>query len=207
MGRSTDFRSVVSQGEALKSIDPRIINRSIAQSADWISICLVNFNSTPFTAPLSTHKTQQAAAFLGASPLRAPANAAAAARPFQRLAGKTLKPTLIINHSSEETLDKAQKEALILDASKIVAKTLGKPESYVMVGLNEATMSFGGKVGPTAFAYIASIGRIGPETNPEAASELTALISERLSIPKNRIFIQFMDSSGANFAWQGNTFG
>lgn len=77
-----------------------------------------------------------------------------------------------------------------------------------MVGLNsEAAMCFGGKVGPAAFAYIASIGRIGPETNPEAAAQLTALLSQRLSIPKNRIFIQFMDSSGANFAWQGKTFG
>lgn len=88
-------------------------------------------------------------AFLGGTPLRtgaAPATAKRAGNPFQRQS-VVLQPTLIINHSSDAALDKAAKEALILEASKIVAKTLGKPESYVMTSLSEGTMSFGGKIG------------------------------------------------------------
>ncbi len=216
---------------------------------------------------------KQVAAFLqggGASPLRATKKAS----PFQRQS-VVLKPTLIINHSSAESLDKEKKEALILEASKIVAKTLGKPESYVMCSLTESTMSFGGKIGvrrnslacvssaqslchgidcsrrplpshhtpqPTVFLYLTSIGHIGSDTNPcvgwqahaclddavstglpvlnpclsihhqsivdrEAAKALTDLVTEKLSIPKNRVFIQFVDSAAANFGWQGNTFG
>lgn len=181
----------------------------------------------------------QAAAFLGATtPLRT-ATLTKKSNPFQRQS-VVLKPTLIINHSSGESMDQAKKEALILEASQIVAKTLGKPESYVLVSLTEATMSFGGKVGPTAFLYLVrddfrlrlsgvgndaihplthplalhrkhpkqtSIGHIGSDTNPEAAKALTELVSANLNIPKNRIFIQFVDSAAANFGWQGNTFG
>lgn len=51
------------------------------------------------------------------------------------------------------------------------------------------------------------IGHIGSDTNPEAAKLLTGLVSEKLGIPKNRVFIQFVDSSPTNFGWQGNTFG
>jgi hypothetical protein len=60
---------------------------------------------------------------------------------------------------------------------------------------------------PTAFLYLTSIGHIGSDTNPDAAKALTDLVHEKLQIPKNRIFIQFVDSSAANFGWQGNTFG
>lgn len=51
-----------------------------------------------------------------------------------------------------------------------------------------------------------SIGHIGSDTNPEAAKQLTDLVSSKLNIPKNRIFIQFVDSAASNFGWQGNTF-
>lgn len=106
-----------------------------------------------------------ASAFLGATPLRTGAAAATtkkAANPFQRRS-LVLQPTLIINHSAEAPLEKPEKEALILEASKIVAKTLGKPESYVMCSLTEATMSFGGKIGVRCVRSITGVdSRCGP---------------------------------------------
>ena len=80
----------------------------------------------------------QAAAFLGAVPTRQGATAAKKPSLFKR-SSVILKPTLIINHSGNDLPEKEQ-EAVILEASKIVAKELGKPESYVLVSLNKATM-------------------------------------------------------------------
>ena len=88
-------------------------------------------------------------------------------------------PTLLIQ--SSQALDATARDALLRDCSRAVAATLGKPESYVMVSLKHADgMIFGGSTDPCAFCHLASIGKIGPETNPKMSKVISELLQKHL---------------------------
>ena len=88
-------------------------------------------------------------------------------------------PTLLIQ--SSQALDAAARESLLRDCSKAVASTLGKPEQYVMVSFkNVDGMIFGGSTDPAAFCHLASIGKIGPETNPKMSKVIAELLQKHL---------------------------
>ena len=60
---------------------------------------------------------------------------------------------------TNQSLDDAQQQQLLNDASKLVASELGKPENYVMVAIEpQAPMSFAGSTDPTAYLELKSIG-------------------------------------------------
>ena len=58
-------------------------------------------------------------------------------------------PALILN--SNVKLEDAASKLLIAELSKTIAKVMGKPEAYVLVGYQHSTMIFGGVDQPCAF--------------------------------------------------------
>src|SRR3954466_16124114 len=91
--------------------------------------------------------------------------------------------------------------------SKIVAETIGKPEKYVMVAINSASILMSAKPGDAAFVDVRSIGALGEAVNRQLSHKICTLLKQSLSIPPDRVYLNFTDVPGANWGWNGNTFG
>ena len=113
-------------------------------------------------------------------------------------------PMLLIQTNTEIARDAA--DALLKEASRLVAETLGKPERYVMVAIEDKTpMSFAGDTAPLAYLELKSIGLLESQTEGASAA-LCGLIGERLEIPADRIYIEFADAPRKMWGWNGGTF-
>lgn len=107
---------------------------------------------------------------------------------------------------TNQSLDQAQQQQLLSDASQLVASELGKPENYVMVAIEPPVpMSFAGNTEPTAYLELKSIGL--PESKTAGlSSALCGLIEKITGIKKDRVYIEFADAPRAMWGWNGGTF-
>lgn len=107
---------------------------------------------------------------------------------------------------TNQSLDHAQQQQLLGDASQLVASELGKPENYVMVAIEPPVpMSFAGNTEPTAYLELKSIGL--PETKTAGLSlALCTLVENATGISKDRVYIEFADAPRAMWGWNGGTF-
>ena len=95
--------------------------------------------------------------------------------------------------------------AFIKKASATVSKASGKPESYVMIAVDQNTpMSMGGSEAPTALLDYRSLGL--PGDRKAFSDALCSLISEKLSIAGDRIYISMTDAERQNWGWNHSTF-
>jgi phenylpyruvate tautomerase PptA (4-oxalocrotonate tautomerase family) len=104
------------------------------------------------------------------------------------------------------SLDAANAEALVAQASQAVARELGKPERYVMVTVRPDTpMLMAGTAEPAAFLDLRSIGL--PDSKTEALSQaFCQLIEDEIGVPPDRVYINFADVPRAHWGWNGGTF-
>ncbi|KAJ3676460.1 hypothetical protein LUZ60_003872 [Juncus effusus] len=109
--------------------------------------------------------------------------------------------------STNVSLEGVETSAILAEASKTVAKLIGKPEAYVMVLLKGSVpMAFGGTEEPTAYGELVSIGSLSPDVNKKLSAGISAILESKLSVPKSRFYLKFYDSKGSNFGWNGSTF-
>ena len=107
---------------------------------------------------------------------------------------------------TNQPLDDAVQTALMQQTSTKVAELLGKPERYVMITLDAGqTMLFAGNNAPLAYLELKSIGLADDATGPLSAA-LCQLISEELSIARDRIYIEFTNAERHLWGWDGHTF-
>lgn len=102
-----------------------------------------------------------------------------------------------------------QPEALLQELSSLVAPLLGKPERYVMTLLAPpGPICFGGDVStPACYLELKSVGTLTPQQTAGLSSALCSLLSERLGVPADRIYLEFSGVSGHLWGWNGGTFG
>ena len=95
---------------------------------------------------------------------------------------------------------------LLAQASRTVAEMLGKPESYVMVILEDGRdMLFAGTRAPAAYLELKSLDLA--ETKTAAYSRtLCDLLATALGIPAERVYIEFTAPPAHLFGWNGETF-
>lgn len=99
-----------------------------------------------------------------------------------------------------------QQAVLLAKASQIVAKALDKSESYVMVALQAKTpMLFAGRAQPTAFLVLKSL-RLPTARTPDLSQKLCSFIEDSLNIPKERVYIEFVNTQASLWGWNGRTF-
>lgn len=104
--------------------------------------------------------------------------------------------------TNQEVKDEA---ALMKAASQTVSKASGKPESYVMVTIDQQKpMLFGGSDAPTAILDYRSLGLPGDRQG--FSDVLCTLISDELGIDGGRIYISMTDSERQNWGWNHSTF-
>jgi phenylpyruvate tautomerase len=113
-------------------------------------------------------------------------------------------PTLRILTNVQIPVD--DRPGLLAEASNAVAAMLGKPESYVMVILEDGRdMLFAGTSAPAAYLELKSLGLA--ETKAASYSRtLCNLLAAALGIPAERVYIEFAAPPARLFGWNGGTF-
>ncbi len=110
--------------------------------------------------------------------------------------------------SSAQPPDEPALDGMLASFSTLLARELGKPERYVMVSLTpRATMSFGGSRAPACYAELKNVGTLSGERVEQLSEILCAAIAKALSLPKDRIYIEFTNADGALWGFDGGTFG
>ncbi|PKA67254.1 phenylpyruvate tautomerase [Apostasia shenzhenica] len=100
-----------------------------------------------------------------------------------------------LNLSTNVNLDGVDTSSILSEATKTVAKLIGKPESYVMIVLKGSVpMSFGGTEAPAAYGELVSIGGLNPDVNKKLSAAIALILEKKLSIPKSRYFLKFYDA-------------
>jgi phenylpyruvate tautomerase PptA (4-oxalocrotonate tautomerase family) len=95
---------------------------------------------------------------------------------------------------------------LLAKASRTVSEMLGKPESYVMVILEDGRdMLFAGSPAPTAFVELISLG-LPEDRTAHYARALCNLLEDALGVPADRAYIDFSSPPRHLFGWNGDTF-
>lgn len=109
--------------------------------------------------------------------------------------------------STNVTIDQSQSEPLLSGLSQLLAKETGKPERYVMVELAGGNaMLFGGSNQPLAYLECKSIGLSAAQATALSAS-ISRLLTAFLSLPAERIYIEFSNCPAEFWGWNGSTFG
>ena len=107
---------------------------------------------------------------------------------------------------TNQTLDQAQQQALMAKASSLLAKQLGKPETYIMVAIEDGhNMLFAGVPEPTAYLELKSIG-LPADNTASISAALCNLLAENIGISPSRTYIEFADAARHMWGWNGKTF-
>jgi len=104
-------------------------------------------------------------------------------------------------------LSDEQRNTLLPTLSKLLAEGIGKPEQYVMIAVETASILMAGKTGPAALAEVRSIGGLNDRVNSQLSQKLCTLLEQTLGIPAGRIYINFVNVAADHWGWNGNTFG
>ncbi|GKA41481.1 macrophage migration inhibitory factor [Tanacetum coccineum] len=114
-------------------------------------------------------------------------------------------PTL--NLFANTPIDPVIASDILKDATKAVAKIIGKPESYVMIVLNGGVpIAFAGTEEPAAYGEVISIGGLNPTVNGKLSSTIADILQTKLSIDSSRFYIKFYDVERSFFGFNGSTF-
>jgi phenylpyruvate tautomerase len=115
-------------------------------------------------------------------------------------------PLLSILTSAEPTTD--QRAQLMSGLSRLLARELDKPESYVMVSFaRPVALSFGGDVSrPACYAELKNVGTLSPQRCEQLSAVLCRELSAGLAVAADRIYIEFTNADGALWGWNGTTF-
>lgn len=99
-----------------------------------------------------------------------------------------------------------ERDTLLARASATVAEMLAKPESYVMVILEDGRpMRFGASAEPAAYLELKSLG-LDEGRTPEYSQTLCGLVGAQIGVPANRVYIEFASPPRHLFGWDGRTF-
>lgn len=92
-------------------------------------------------------------------------------------------------------------------ATETLAKSLGKPVSYIAVQVNaKQDLSFGGTDEPAAVCDLVSIGALSKDSNKKHSKALMELMEQKLGVPPTRVYISFHNTNKADIGFDKTTF-
>lgn len=99
-------------------------------------------------------------------------------------------------------------ESLLRDLSGLLAREIGKPESYVMTCLEpRAAMTFGGTSEPACYVEVKNVGTLGSDLTKRLSAAITERVGRATGVKGARLYIEFSESKGHHWGWDGDTFG
>ena len=98
-----------------------------------------------------------------------------------------------------------QKEELKTEFGKLIA-TLNKPETYLMVGIEDGCdLWFGGKkLEKGAYVAVSLLGNAPAEAYEKLTGQICGLLSRQLGIPGNAVYVTYHPVS--DWGWNGQNF-
>ena len=96
------------------------------------------------------------------------------------------------------------KKKLLEEISILVSSLTNKSKRFVMAKLDDNCEMYFDDQEPCCFVGIKSIGSLSPS---DMAKPISNFVSEKMGIPKDKIYISFEDVSASMWAWNGRTFG
>ena len=110
----------------------------------------------------------------------------------------------LLSVTTNTSIDNLQE--LAAQASKLAADILGKPESYVMVKIQqEQTLIFAGTDAPAAHVKLKSLG-LPENRTAEFSARICEFINAKLNIDSGRIYIEFAGPERHMWGWNSGTF-
>ena len=104
--------------------------------------------------------------------------------------------------------DQNKKQAIAKALSQIAADGTGKPEQYVMAGVQDnVAMTMSGAAGPCALVTVKGVGGLNKSVNQSIAAKVSQLLQKELKMPQDRIYLTFEEFAPTHWAWDGKTFG
>jgi phenylpyruvate tautomerase PptA (4-oxalocrotonate tautomerase family) len=118
--------------------------------------------------------------------------------------GDHVMPYLAIQ--TNQKLGADQTATLLQKSSKTVSDILGKPESYVMVSIQDAVpMLFAGKPDPAAYLQLKSLG-LPESSTADFSRALCDVVNQELAVAPERIYIEFSEPERHMWGWNNETF-
>jgi phenylpyruvate tautomerase len=102
----------------------------------------------------------------------------------------------------------ARRADIFAHLTRVLARELEKPEGYVMVALTAgAQLSFGGDAStPACYAELKNVGTLSPDRVAALSQLLCNELESALRVNPARIYIEFTNSDGAMWGWNGEVF-
>ena len=116
-------------------------------------------------------------------------------------------PLILIKTSASEISSVISKETQE-QAENALSVILNKSRDYVMSILEyDHRISFAGdSTAPSAYIEVKNVGVLLPEITESLCGEITAIVTSKLDIKQERIYIEFQQSERHLWAWNGRTF-
>ena len=96
-------------------------------------------------------------------------------------------------------LSEEKRTALLSSLSNAVARTIGKPEQYMMVTMGTAAIVMSGKPGDAAFVDIRSIGGLTGDVKRELSKQVCKLLNDSLGVATDRVYLNFTKLEAGNW--------
>ena len=114
-------------------------------------------------------------------------------------------PTFILHTSS--SINDHQNETIRKDATNILSQELGKSKEFIVTLIHDSVaLKFGQIEAPCAYLEVKSVGTLSPEQTTAMSDRICNALQRILSIPPDRIYIEFQESSRHLWGWNGKTF-
>lgn len=108
--------------------------------------------------------------------------------------------------SVETNIKFAKTEPVMRELSRVSSAIMGKPESVFQLSIKTGTsMLMAGTGEPTAFVRVRGINIPESQTQP-LTEAICGVIQNLLSIPGNRVYVEFISSKNTMWGFDGNTF-
>lgn len=102
-------------------------------------------------------------------------------------------------------LTEQQKDELKSDIGAAMA-IIGKPESYTMIGIQDAyTLYFGGnKIDSGAYIAVDILGNSNPSNSAGFTKTICRILNDRLSVPGKNVYVEYRHTT--DWGWNGDNF-
>ena len=115
---------------------------------------------------------------------------------------------LIQLFTSCEISSQEKRETLTKKLSSLAAMCIGKPEQYVMAGVQDkVAITMSGESASAALVSVKSIGGLSREVNKKLSAEVCGTLREELGIAAECIYITFEELPATHWGWKADTFG